>query len=217
MEGAKLTPETFQQLKETDWGAVGQELLAFTILRIQNYKWGTYSRQELPQGKTPEDIVQHIIEKTLTGKRHWDPQKGPLVPWLKDQAKSVVDAVYNSAARRREIPTSTDDDENESDDLGLPRHRALDSFASPSNASPENILLEEEEAEWAAKRINTLFAAVSGEPELQQVLSVMMDGCEPKPRYLAEERGVSISEINNCLKRIRRHALKLEKEFDHAK
>jgi DNA-directed RNA polymerase specialized sigma24 family protein len=212
-----LTPETFQQLKETDWGAVGQELLAFAIQRIQDYKWGTYNWQELPKGNTPEDIVQHIIEKTLTDKRHWDPHKGPLVPWLKDQVKSVVDALYNSAACRREIPAPTDADEDDSDDFRSSQRLALDSFASPANANPENILLEKEEAEWAAKRINALFAAVEGEPELQQVLSAMIDGCEPKPRYIATEIGVSIPEVNNRLKRIRRHALKPEKELDHAK
>jgi DNA-directed RNA polymerase specialized sigma24 family protein len=215
-EGTRLTPETFQQLKETEWGSVGQELLAFTIQRVQNYKWGTYSWQELPKGRTPEDIVHHIIEKTLTGERHWDPQKGPLVPWLKDQVKSVVDAVCHSATRRREIPTPTDADED-SDDLRSSQRLALDNFPSPTEVNPENILLEKEEAEWEAKKINALFAAVSGQPELQQILSVIMDGCEPKPRYIAAEIGVSESEVNNRLKRIRRHALKLEKELEHAK
>jgi DNA-directed RNA polymerase specialized sigma24 family protein len=212
-----LTPETFQQLKETDWSTVGQELLAFTIQRIQNYRWGTYSWQELPKGKTPEDIVQHIIEKTLMDERHWDSHKGPLVPWLKDQVKSVVDALYHSAARRREIPAPIFADETDSDDLRTSQRLALDNFASPTDADPENLLLEKEEAEWAAERVNALFAAVAGEPELQQVLSAILDGCEPKPSYLAAEIGVPLSEVNNRLKRIRRHALKLEKELEHAK
>ena len=211
-----MTPEIYQLLKNTDWDVVGKQLLAFTIWRVQNYRWGTYSRWELPQGKTPEDIVQQVIEKTLSGKRHWDPQEGPLLPWLKDQVKSIVDALFQSAAHRHEVQIPEDEDTHESLDSIPPQQQTTENFATPI-LDPEINLMEKEEAEWTAKNVNALFAALSGEPELQQVLTAMLDGCEPKPRFLAKELGVSVSEINNRLKRLRRHAMKLEMEFSHAK
>lgn len=212
-----MTPETFKQLHSTDWSSVGKRLLAFTLWRIRNYTWSADKSSNLTQGTTAQDIVQKVITKTISGERKWNPEEGPLEPWLKDQVKSVVDALYNSAPNLHEISVSSGSSEDDSDDSTLPSQPGIDDFASPPSTNPANILLKKESTEWAAQRINALFAAVSGEPELQQVLSAMMDGCEPKPRYLAEELGVSTIEINNRLKRLRRHALKLEKELDHAK
>ena len=59
-----------------------------------------------------------------------------------------------------------------------------------------------------AERVNALFQAVSGEQELEEVLEAIMNGCEPKPRYLAAELGVPVEDINNRLKRLRRRVLR---------
>jgi predicted transcriptional regulator len=39
-------------------------------------------------------------------------------------------------------------------------------------------------------------------------MNAILNGCEPKPRYLAAELGVSFEDINNRLKRLRRRAMK---------
>jgi DNA-directed RNA polymerase specialized sigma24 family protein len=152
----------------------------------------------LAAGQSLEDVVQQVIEKTISGERHWDPAKGPLVPWLKDQVKSVIDALANAAVRRHETQSAEGDNVEEF---------VTDPSASRS-LSPEAIVLEKEVAEQVAERADALCQAVTDEPELEAVMNAILNGCEPKPRYLAAELGVSFEDINNRLKRLRRRAMK---------
>jgi hypothetical protein len=152
----------------------------------------------LAAGQSLEDVVQHVIEKTISGERHWNPARGPLVPWLKDQVKSVIDALANAAVTRHQTQA--------------PEWDRIEGFvegpgASPS-LSPEAILLEKEAAAQAAERADVLFQAVNNELELEAVISAILNGCEPKPRYLAAELGVSLEDINNRLRRLRHRAMK---------
>jgi len=146
--GFPLDPEVFQQLCEADWGAIGAELLAFAIWRVKLYRWQSGSHFEFGPGSTPEDVVQRVIEKTLSGERHWDPAKGPLVPWLKDQVKSVIDALATSAPSRREVlAIERDEEDQEEKELAV------------QPATQEKSLL-------TAERVNALFQAVSDDREL---------------------------------------------------
>lgn len=149
-------------------------------------------------GQSLEDVVQRVIEKTISGERHWDPARGPLVPWLKDQVKSVIDAIANAAVRRHETQA--------------PEGDSVEAFVEGPGASrslsPEDTLLEKEAAAQVAERADALFQAVNDEPELEAVMSAILNGCEPKPRYLAAELGVSVEDINNRLKRLRHRAMK---------
>ena len=57
------------------------------------YGWINSASELLPgRDFTVDDIVQHVILKTINGERKWDPQKGLLFLWLKYQVKSVMDA-----------------------------------------------------------------------------------------------------------------------------
>jgi DNA-directed RNA polymerase specialized sigma24 family protein len=177
---------------------VGKELLAFAEWRARNYRWRSGRNSILAAGQSLEDVVQHIVEKTISGERHWDPTKGPLVPWLKDQVKSVIDALANAAVMRHETQAPEGDSIEE----------FVEGPGASRSLSPEAILLEKEAAAQAAERADVLFQAVNEEPELEAVMSAILDGCEPKPRYLAAELGVSLEDINNRLKRLRRRAMK---------
>lgn len=190
-EGDQLNPETFRKLCEVDWGAIGVELLAFAASRAKIYRWYSGQGKELAPGVSIEDVVHLVIEKTISGKRNWDPAKGPLVPWLKDQVKSVLDAMANSASNRYETPEREGrNEENTPKGYDLPR---------PPNP---------EKAALMADRVNELFQAVGGDKELEEVLEAVMHGCEATPRHLAAELGVPKEDINNRLKRLRRRAIK---------
>ena len=120
------------------------------------------------------------------------------MPWLKDQVKSVIDAIANAAVRRHETQA--------------PEGDSVEAFVEGPGASrslsPEDTLLEKEAAAQVAERADALFQAVNDEPELEAVMSAILNGCEPKPRYLAAELGVSVEDINNRLKRLRHRAMK---------
>lgn len=201
-----MRSEVVKQLMSADWGEIGKKLLAFAEWRASHYRWRSGNIKELAQGMTPEDIVQEVIIKTINGERKWDPDLGPLEPWLKDQVKSIMDAIFKSAANRREVRSLEDPDDAESSlERIAHKHNVIAPFATEKPPNPDEQLS-------MAERVSELFSAVSGDHELEEVLEAIMDGCEPKPQYLAQELGISVEEINNRIKRLRRRALKLERD-----
>ena len=71
MGGYQLTPEIFRHLQGVDWGTVSKELLAFAEWRARNYHWRNSRDSALAAGQSLEDVVQHDIENTISGERHW--------------------------------------------------------------------------------------------------------------------------------------------------
>jgi len=61
------------------------------------------------------------------------------------------------------------------------------------------------------QKVEALFRAVDGTLELREVIQVIMDGCQPWPRYIALELNISAREVDNRMKRLRRCASKLAK------
>jgi DNA-directed RNA polymerase specialized sigma24 family protein len=138
--------------------------------------------------------VQEVIVKAWSGIRSWDPNKGQLLPWLQAQSRSITDALANCASHRREV--------------SIPE---AESFASTQSPDPLEIVLEEEAKTQIRQKLEVLFQAVDAAPELKEVLETIMNGCQPRPRHIALELGISVREVDNRLKRLRRCALKLAK------
>jgi DNA-directed RNA polymerase specialized sigma24 family protein len=212
-DGEELDRTVYDKLCQQDWGEIGKELLAFAHIRASNYDWYSSGSDHLAEGKTCEDVVQEVIVKTFTGQRKWDPNKGELLPWLRDQIKSILDALVWSAAHRHETPISEDHGAEGSRE----RPRNTTSYAEQpftgQALSPEKCLLEKGEMQKADRKIERLFEEIEEDPELEEVLIAIMDGCEPKPRYLAAELGVRVSEIYNRMKRLRRRALAIREDL----
>lgn len=193
---------TFQQLQQQDWGQISQELLLHTIFRTQRYPWQSGGAEELAKGAQPKDIVQHVIEKTLNGDRKWDPNKGPLVPWLKDQVNSVVDALYHSAANKHEARLVSNDDNGNVQ--GRSQKLTSHLFHTSILATPEEEILIKEDEELSRQQVDRILELVADKSELQDILFAIIEGCQPKPKLLAERLEVDVKEINNRLKRLRR-------------
>lgn len=159
-------------------------------------------------------MVHRVIVKTFEGRRRWDPAKGPLVPWLKDQIKSEIDALAKSAPHRYEMPLDEEGGEQLKDKR---EHHAIevDILEDMRSLDPETILLEKEKTKHERERVDALFEAVSGEAELEEVLEAVWNGCEPKPRYVAEALGTSVNDINNRLRRLRRRAIAISREAEY--
>lgn len=85
-------------------------MLAFAIWWADRYRWRSGSPDILPKGFELPDVVQHVILQTINFERNWDPEKGELLPWLKDQVKSVIDALAKSEPHRKEAYFSIDDE-----------------------------------------------------------------------------------------------------------
>ena len=214
----KLDQKTFRLLQNQDWKAIGKELVAYAVRRAWIYKWRDGGNRELAAGKTVEDLVQDVMVKTIEGVRKWDPDRGPLRPWLRAQLRSVMDHLYYSGPHYYEVAILEGDDDEELSDRVVYHASKVSTLATTGSSSPEEVLLEKEAEEKAKEqieqRINLLFQAVSGEPELEEVLEAIMNGCEPKPRHLAAEIGVPVEDVYNRRKRIRRRVSKLMEKED---
>ncbi len=216
METSSLRKDIYERLQAADWGEIGKNLVAFAILFARtHYGWWDASSDQLPKGMKFDDIVQQVILKTIDGRRQWDPAKGPLEPWLKDQVKSELDALYKSAAHRRESHSVEVEEGNDGSETLNTRRGHQDARDAPGTPSAEEKAIEREEEEFAAKKVGAIFEQVAGQPDLEDILSAIMDGCEPKPQALADALGVPISEINNRLKRLRRRAIEVREELEH--
>lgn len=79
--------------------------------------------------------------------------------------------------------------------------------------TPEEILIDEEkEREKSEKALYTysaLYYAVEGDAELEEVLEAVINGCELKPRFLAQALNVPVKNIYNRLRRLRRKAMSI--------
>ena len=53
--------------------------------------WRTGSDVALAKGLMPEDVAAQAIVSVIAGERKWEPQRGPLLPFL----KRVVDSLLN--------------------------------------------------------------------------------------------------------------------------
>jgi RNA polymerase sigma factor (sigma-70 family) len=188
---AVLDPGTLKLLQEANWSVIYKDLLAYATWRARSYRWNRGRNLDLAKGYTVEDVVQEVILKMLSGIRKWDPEKGQLLPWLQTQCRSVIDALVKSAGHRREV-----------------NNLEMESFAKHS-PDPLEVVLEEEAKTQIHQKVKALFQAVNEEPELREVLQAIVDGCEPWPRYIALELDISVREVDNRLKRLRRCATKL--------
>lgn len=80
--------------------------------------------------------------------------------------------------------------------------------------TPEEVLInkqsEEEMRDKALYKYSALFYAVSGDSELEEVLDAVINGCELKPRFLAQALNVPVENIYNRMRRLRRKAIALK-------
>lgn len=191
---AVLNLGTLRLLQKANWNAIHKDLLAYATWRARSYRWNRGGNLDLAEGYTVEDVVQEVIVKVLSGIRKWDPEKGQLLPWLQAQSRSVIDALAKSAGHRREV-----------NDL------EMESLTIRSQ-DPLEIILEEEAKTQIHQKVKALLQAVSKEPELCELLQIIVDGCEPWPRYIALELDIPVREVDNRVKRLRRCASKLTEE-----
>jgi DNA-directed RNA polymerase specialized sigma24 family protein len=212
-EDVLLNPEIFRQLQSQDWGNIGKALTVFGIYWARRYSWRTGDGWDLAKGSSIEDIVQTVIGKTFDGTRHYDPNLGELLPWLKDQVKSEIDALFNSASHRNDQPVlvgqAETDSPNESPDMPA---RAASAVSILFRLSPEELTLRDEAIR---ARVDAIFAVADNDPDLVAIVEAIMDGCSPKSQALADRLGLEVKEVYVRTRRLRRRATKkLEDQND---
>ncbi len=156
---------------------------------------------------TVDDIVQHVIEKTFNGERNWDPAQRQLLPWLKYQVKSVMDAWIKRESGKYEI--SFGDDEINKGRVSVTK---IEDTADVNSPQPETALKEKEITILQSEVSNRVFQAISGDRELEELFDAITETGDTKPIILAGYLKVEIGEINNRKKRFQRRLSKIDPE-----
>lgn len=207
---SKITPTDLAKLQQVDWKTIGIQLAGYARWKARRLRWRTGGAEDLAKGKTPEDIAAEAIEKALDGTRALNFETNNE---LLDCLKSIVDSDINHLAHsadniRQGTGLQNQDGEELRDKMEFEavRQNYNDLISQqPSDPGEQIIKSDEQEAEG---RIDSLFKSLSDEKALTEVLEAILEG-ETKPKDIAERLGASVSDINNRLKRIRRHAYKI--------
>ena len=177
----RMDPAIERALREIDWADLGVRLTAYAVWKTRNLAWRRGGSELALGARTPDDLAADAILKVLSGERAWDPQRGPLLPYL----QGVVDSLLSHAAAASDVSRT---------DRGDVAERAI----PPSDDS-------------AVERVERLRQQLhrDGQSALLAVVDAIAAHCEPRPQALAAQLGTSVTDINNRLKRLRRIALRL--------
>lgn len=198
-----MDPELLEQLRKQDWNGLGRALVRYAYWKAGVAAWREGADRTLALGSSAEDIAAAVITKVFAGDRTWDPTRGDLLPTLKRMVDSELDHLWRRPARlceraEPEDPRAQEDQER----------RALETDVTALPIDPELAIANAEDRATPSVRVAALFESVANEPELQMVVEAIMDGCDPKPRHLAEHLKVPVNDINNRLRRLRRKVTK---------
>ena len=188
MQGAvRMASDGERQLGQVDWADVGIRLTAYATWKARNLRWRTGLRDALAGGRTPEDLAAEAILKVLAGERGWDPQRGALLPYLEGVVDSLISHLAESADNRVQ-------------------ERWSDAYDRAAEGAP---------ASDPAERIERLRAILLREQQhgLLALVDAVEAGCEATPQALARQLAISIADVNNRLKRLRRLAQRVVQDL----
>lgn len=207
-----LDAHIFKQLQEVDWDTIFKHLHAFTRYWLRRCGANTDPTCVIAKGMSIDDLVYSVVGKTVDGTRRWDPEKGDLLPWLKDQIKSEVDALLKSKARRFEV--GMPDENQEEADHTLNSLMIEDGILHNRRPeTPEEALIRSENIKENA---DLLLEMSAQDPELEVIWEAVMDGCEPEPRHLAKYLNIPVDDVYNRMKRFRRRVKSLRRiPYEH--
>lgn len=207
-----MSTEKLQLLRDFPWDENYPKLVAFTDYILQMKSW---NNGIIPKGYNAESIVQEAIIKIFSGKRNWEPERGPLITYLKWVIRSDISHLIKSNTNKLEIHSDIEDEDCEEvtfedwvDQLALQNSEAN---------SPEELLanseIEIENIEIARAKIDALLMAANGNSDLEEIVYAVIDGkCSPKPQDLAQFLNKPINKIYQNLKTLRLKANKIRIE-----
>lgn len=170
-----LSEDVQAKLESCDWDELGKLLTLHGFHKLSgSVIGGSRPSREFCLEKA-EDIALDATKKLLAGDRRWNPETDPnLLEYLRDVVDSLISHFLNGSPNRLERPFPED---------------GVDPAFFPS---PDSNLIYDD-----------LLASVVDEPELAAVLAAMADG-HVTGGELAEALGISVAEVVNRRKRLRR-------------
>lgn len=207
-----MSTEKLQLLRDFPWDENYPKLVAFTDYILQMKSW---NNGVIPKGHNAESIVQEAIIKIFSGKRNWEPERGPLLIYIKWVIRSDISHLTKSNTNKLEMHSEIEDEDCE-EEAFITWVDQMSHHDSESN-SPEELLvnseIEVENKEIARAKIDALLMAANGKPDLEEIVYALIDGkCSPKPQDLAQFLNKPIDKINQNLRTLRLKANKIRIE-----
>lgn len=181
----------------------------YTLRETNRLQWRTGSAVALPGGETFESIVYQAIEKAWAGERNWNPEQDPD---FKKYLMDVIDSLVSHLVASPDNKMFTMEPVEGSDDMraweGASRkherkHEGGADWMARQPTSPEDLLLEKEEAERKRQGIEMLLAESRGDEDLTYVIQAMLDGYN-KAGEIAQVTGIDVRDVYNIMKRLDR-------------
>jgi DNA-directed RNA polymerase specialized sigma24 family protein len=178
--------------QNVDLGELALRLAAFARRTFADFGLPSPNATVSGVGLSMEDFVWAVLEEYVEGRIEHDGSRGDLFSLLATALRNdIIDSLRKAAHLHEESrsllprePTSVADPPS------------LDEM--PSAAIDVQTLLDEENYR---KRV---WASLDGEPELAEVVRVILDLNLYKPREIAPALGISVTEVQNRKKRLRR-------------
>lgn len=179
----------------TDFAELAVRLASYGLRTFAEFGLGGRDATVLGVGLSIEDFVWKVLSEYAEGAVTYEADRGALFSLLaKALRNDIIDALRKAAHAREEARAS------------LPRERksenspvSLDEMATPG--ADVNILLDED------RYRERLLAAFAGEPDLAEIVQAVLGSNLLKPREIAEELGISVTEYQNRKKRLRRRLI----------
>jgi hypothetical protein len=190
----KVDEETKSVLREIDWNDVIPRILVLT--RAEMYKKRSYGLYPL-SWKIPEDYVNEAIALFLVGKRVWKHKEVPFLHFLHGSVTSLISHDVEKSYKYLTRVRSSDEE-------------SIRQELSTSPRAVEEDVVTEELLKQLRKVLEEDFVCIA-------IVELVITSGVSKPRELAEELEVPISEIYNAKKRFRRILLEVKEELSAEK
>lgn len=186
-----LDKQTFEKLCTYDWEKI---ILDLTLYADNKLKFLKSAKVKLPLAQEPIDYAKDAVSLVFDGTRVWDVSKNPdLVKFLK---YSVINSlIYDERSSpdvkkraKAKIPVKGNDEQEE---LSI-----SDIIPSP-DPTADLILIEQQ-------TLQNIRLAIKDDDDACLILEELLNS--RKPREIAVDLGISIEDVRNILKRIRRKA-----------
>jgi DNA-directed RNA polymerase specialized sigma24 family protein len=176
--------------RSTDLSEMALRLTAFARRTFADFGLGGQDTAVVGVGLSMEDFVWRVLEEYVEGRLEHEVSRGDLFSLLATALRNdIIDSLRKAAHVREEtrspLPRDSADDPPSLDEL-------------PSDATHFFAVLDEQEYR---KRV---WASLAEEPELTEMVRVILDLNVYRPREIAAALGVSATEVQNRKKRLRR-------------
>lgn len=180
---------------EINFGELAVRLASYGLRTFAEFGLGGRSAAVPGVGLSVEDFVWNVLSEYAEGRLAYEAERGELLSLLARALRNDIIDALRKAAHSREEARSPLPRESRSEN-GPP---ALDELPTPGT-DMETLLTEESYRKQ-------LLGAFAGEPELAEVVTIVLDLHLSKPREIAEALGISVTEYQNRKKRLRRRLI----------